>query len=115
MPFVPRGLMGSAPGNRLRIGIHPETVQLQLVMNGEQEPFLLGQGELATEIEPRMLTEYGEVLRGVLGGDPTLSVRGDVAERCWHIVQPVLDAWQAGEVPRDEYAAGSAGPDSWRQ
>jgi glucose-6-phosphate 1-dehydrogenase len=50
----------------------------------------------------------------VLGNDPTLSVRGDVAEQCWRIVQPILDAWAKDEVPLDEYAAGSAGPDSWR-
>jgi glucose-6-phosphate 1-dehydrogenase len=60
------------------------------------------------------VTEYGEVIRGVLGNDPTLSVRGDVAEQCWRIVQPILDAWAKDEVPLDEYAAGSAGPASWR-
>ena len=59
------------------------------------------------------LPEYGEVLRGVLADDPTLSVRGDTAEQCWRIIEPVRRAWQAGEVPLDEYAAGSAGPDGW--
>jgi glucose-6-phosphate 1-dehydrogenase len=29
-------------------------------------------------------------------------------------VQPVLDAWASGDVPLEEYAAGSAGPDSWQ-
>ena len=59
------------------------------------------------------MTEYGEVLRGVLGDDPTLSVRGDVAVQCWRFVQPVLDSLAKYEVPLDEYAAGSQGPDSW--
>jgi glucose-6-phosphate 1-dehydrogenase len=49
----------------------------------------------------------------VLGDDPTLSIRGDVAVQCWRIVQPILDAWQRGEVPLDEYPAGSGGPSSW--
>jgi glucose-6-phosphate 1-dehydrogenase len=49
----------------------------------------------------------------VLGDDPTLSIRGDVAVQCWNIVQPVLDAWKAGEVPLEDYAAGSSGPASW--
>jgi len=25
----------------------------------------------------------------------------------------VLDAWKRGDVPLEEYAAGSAGPDDW--
>ena len=49
----------------------------------------------------------------MLAGDPTLSVRGDTAEECWRIVEPVLAAWAAGEVPLEEYAAGSAGPGGW--
>ena len=47
----------------------------------------------------------------MLDGDPTLSVRGDTAEECWRIVEPVLDAWRADEVPLEEYPAGSAGPE----
>ena len=29
----------------------------------------------------------------------------------WRIVEPVLAAWRAGDVPLLEYAAGSTGPD----
>ena len=50
---------------------------------------------------------------GILDGDPTLSVRGDTAEQCWRIVQPVIDAWQQNQVPLEEYAAGSEGPETW--
>jgi glucose-6-phosphate 1-dehydrogenase len=28
----------------------------------------------------------------------------------WEVVEPVLKTWQAGEVPLEEYAAGSTGP-----
>jgi glucose-6-phosphate 1-dehydrogenase len=114
VPFIPHGLSGSAMRNRLTIGINPETLRLELTMNGDEDAFELEQGALASSLPSRTLTEYGEVLRGVLAGDPTLSVRGDVAERCWRIVEPVLAAWRAGEVPLDEYPAGSSGPDSWR-
>ena len=48
----------------------------------------------------------------MLEGDPFLSVRGDTAEECWRIVDPVLQAWR-GKAPMDEYAAGSDGPASW--
>ncbi|MDF2443336.1 MAG: glucose-6-phosphate 1-dehydrogenase, partial [Subtercola sp.] len=49
----------------------------------------------------------------VLGNDPTLSIRGDVAETCWRIVAPVLNAWKRGDVPLEEYQAGSQGPRGW--
>jgi glucose-6-phosphate 1-dehydrogenase len=48
-----------------------------------------------------------------LDGDPLLSVRGDTAEECWRIVDPVLQAWREGKVAMDTYAAGSDGPSSW--
>ena len=53
------------------------------------------------------------MLSGILDGDAMLSVRGDAAVDCWHIVQPVIDAWRDGRVPMDEYAAGTAGPADW--
>jgi glucose-6-phosphate 1-dehydrogenase len=62
---------------------------------------------------PGQLPPYGEVLRGVLEGDPTLSVRGDIAVECWRIVEPVLRAWRDDQVPLQEYAAGSTGPGNW--
>ena len=53
---------------------------------------------------------YGQVLAGVLGGDPTLSVRGDQAVQTWRIMEPVLRAWRDDAVPLQEYEAGSDGP-----
>ena len=41
---------------------------------------------------------------------PLLSVRGDVAEECWRICAPVLEAFDEGSVPLREYAAGTTGP-----
>jgi glucose-6-phosphate 1-dehydrogenase len=65
---------------------------------------------LSTEFGRGELPAYGEVLAGVLEGDPLLSVRGDAVEECWRVVAPVLAAWADGEVPLEEYPAGSAGP-----
>ena len=53
---------------------------------------------------------YRSVLLDVLGGGSALAVHADEAEEAWRIVMPVLDAWAAGEVPLEDYAAGSAGP-----
>jgi glucose-6-phosphate 1-dehydrogenase len=53
------------------------------------------------------------VLSGILDGDAMLSVRGDAAEQCWRIIEPVRQAWKRGDVPLEEYRAGSAGPDGW--
>jgi glucose-6-phosphate 1-dehydrogenase len=46
----------------------------------------------------------------ILRGDPTLTVRGDEAEECWRVVQPIVDGWRAGMVPLLPYPAGSSGP-----
>lgn len=112
--FVPRGLTGKRLPERFVIGIHPQVFELDLAVNGEKDPFHLDRATLGTEVASPELTQYGEVLRGVLAGNPTLSVRGDVAEQCWRIVAPVLQAWKNGEVPLDTYRAGSHGPTSWR-
>ena len=38
------------------------------------------------------------------------SVYGDEAEEAWRIIDPVMAAWAAGDVPMEEYAAGTAPP-----
>ena len=44
--------------------------------------------------------------------DPMLFIRGDEAEEAWRIIDPVMAAWSAGQVPMQEYAAGAAPPGS---
>ena len=39
-----------------------------------------------------------------------LFIRGDEPGEAWRIVDPVMRAWSAGEVPMPEYAAGAAPP-----
>jgi glucose-6-phosphate 1-dehydrogenase len=69
---------------------------------------------LTRDLSPGRLQPYGEVLAGVLDGDPLLAVRGDTAVECWRIVDPVLAAWRSNEAPMDSYPAGSDGPEDWR-
>ena len=68
---------------------------------------------LHAEFGPGALLAYGEVIADLLDGDPSLSVRGDTAEECWRIVDPVIAAWRRSDVPIDDYEAGSEGPASW--
>jgi glucose-6-phosphate 1-dehydrogenase len=114
-PWVPTGLRGHDRRNRLRLdlGSGNERLLLDLNINGPGDPFEVDPVTLRADFGPGELPEYGEVLKGVLDGDPTLSVRGDTAVECWRIVEPVIQAWREGAVPLEEYPAGSAGPDGW--
>ena len=49
-------------------------------------------------------------IQEMLEGDPMLFIRGDEAEEAWRIIDPVMAAWAAGDVPLQEYAAGTAPP-----
>ncbi|MFZ5872579.1 MAG: glucose-6-phosphate dehydrogenase [Actinomycetota bacterium] len=110
VPHLPTGLRGTSQPTRLRIGLGPECLKLEIDINGPGDPLELDRAVLHTDFAAGDLPAYGEVLAGVLEGDPLLSVRGDVAEECWRIVEPVLEAWAAGQVPLEEYPAGSDGP-----
>ncbi|UFS60527.1 glucose-6-phosphate dehydrogenase [Subtercola endophyticus] len=112
--FVPRGLKGVEAPERIVVGLRPSSLTLELTMNGDGDPFGLERHDLATTLADSPVTAYGEVMRGVLGNDPTLSIRGDVAEQCWRIVAPVLNSWRKNEVPLESYRAGSQGPAAWR-
>jgi glucose-6-phosphate 1-dehydrogenase len=110
---LPVGFQGTDRPARLTIGLNPTRLVLGMDVNGPGDPFDLDWVELETDLGPGDLEAYGQVLEGVLAADPTLSVRGDTAEQCWRIIDPVIKAWQADEVPMDTYAAGSRGPRSW--
>ena len=45
-------------------------------------------------------------------GDATLFQRADNVESGWTVVQPALDAWDAGHIHVHPYAAGSEGPEA---
>ena len=111
---LPSGLHGGRDGETLRIGLNPGELSLSVPALGVDGPYTMGQVFLDATLPSSSVLPYGEVLNGILRGDPLLSVRGDVAERCWEIVEPVLAAWHAGEVPLEEYEAGSDGPADWQ-
>ena len=113
-PRVPTGLTGYQRPDRLRIGFDPDWLRLDLNVNGVGDPSVIDPITLDATLGHGDLPPYGEVLARVLDGDPTLSVRGDTAVECWRIVEPVLAAWRNGQVPLEEYPAGSTGPDAWR-
>ena len=112
VPHLPTGLKGTSQPVRLRLGFGPDCLTLELDVNGPGDPMELERVELNAQFGAGDLPAYGEVLAGVLEADPLLSVRGDVAEECWRIVEPILAAWDAGEVAMEEYPAGSDGPDA---
>jgi len=113
VPHLPTGLTGATAPTRLHIALDPNGMKLDINVNGEGDPFTLETVSLETGLAAGQLDAYGEVLGGILTSDPSISVRGDVAEECWRIITPILEAWKSNAVPLDEYPAGSAGPSSW--
>jgi glucose-6-phosphate 1-dehydrogenase len=113
VPHLPRGLTGVADPAQLTISIKPATLELDLIVNGEGDPFSLDRTKLSTTLGGAAMSAYGEVIASLIDGDPVLSVRGDVAEQCWRIVTPVLEAFRENRVPLEEYPAGSQGPSAW--
>ncbi|KAJ1683427.1 hypothetical protein LUZ63_021344 [Rhynchospora breviuscula] len=104
---LPTGFEGSEEKTVLRLTLGPDKMALELNINGPGDPFSLERASLEASFGEGELLAYAEVLQGILEGDPTLSVRGDTAEQCWHIVQPVLDA-------SDERASGHLRLPGWR-
>jgi glucose-6-phosphate 1-dehydrogenase len=68
---------------------------------------------------------YERVLLDAFLGDATLFIRSDEVAQAWRIVQPLLDAFEAGPAPLRFYPAGTWGPaeaddllddtDTWRE
>ena len=110
---LPTGLRGEPVADQLRLSMQPDRIALELNVNGPDDPFELDRASLSTDLLAGRLPPYGEVLAGVLAGDPLLSVRGDTAEECWRIVDPVLEVWRENRTPLDTYPAGSTGPAAW--
>lgn len=109
----PEGFRNAPEPNVLAIGIAPETISLNLCTNAEGDRWDLETTTLHSQLSESPVRPYGEILDLVLTGDPLLSVRGDMAEECWRILGPVLEAWGRNEVPMHEYTAGSTGPSNW--
>jgi glucose-6-phosphate 1-dehydrogenase len=101
---------GPSP-NLLRFGLEPEGLSLELTGTGPGATLSLVPLVMSAELQPPELPAYARVLLDVLGGNATLSIRGDEAEQAWRIVTPVLEGWSRDLAPLEEYDAGSHGPE----
>jgi glucose-6-phosphate 1-dehydrogenase len=108
---LPGYLLDQWPGvepNVLRIGLTEPYVRLSTTLNGPERTAETQQLE-AHSTAPRF-TAYAHLILEMLNSDPMLFIRGDEAEEAWRIIDPVMNAWTAGDVPMQEYPAGQAPP-----
>ena len=110
VPELVFGQEGEPPSNRLSLLMNPDRLVLDLSLNGAGDPFCLEPAALELTLAPQDLSAHARLLLDALEGDPTLSIRGDEAEECWRIVEPILAHWERSGPPLLDYAAGSAGP-----
>ena len=108
---LPRYLLAQWPGvepNALRIGLTEPYVRLTTTLNARSgRP--RGETSRRAPTAPR-LTAYAHLIQQMLAGDPTLFITADEAEEAWRIIDPVMNAWSAGDVPLQEYPAGGEPP-----
>jgi glucose-6-phosphate 1-dehydrogenase len=98
------------PLNRLVFQMGPDRMVLDLALNGAGDPFCLEAAALELTLAPQDLSAHARLLVETLEGDPALAIRGDEAEECWRIVEPILEQWQRGVPALLTYPAGSVGP-----
>jgi glucose-6-phosphate 1-dehydrogenase len=53
---------------------------------------------------------YERLILDAMRGDATLFTRNDEVDAQWSIIDPILQAWQAGDQPVAAYEAGTPGP-----
>jgi len=105
-----RGLALPSSPAVLCLDMIPDRITLRIQSAGPEglpdiQPLSLG------STRPRqLLPPSARMMRDVLIGDPTLTVRDDEAEQCWRIVDSVLATWRTGVPSFQDYPAGSDGP-----
>lgn len=104
------GRRSSLAPNVLRISLDDECFGLDINLGGPTDQRGLATATARAEPEEPGLDAYGAVLRGILDGDPTFSVRGDGAEQGWRLVEEIIDTFDSDSVPLRDYPAGSSGP-----
>jgi glucose-6-phosphate 1-dehydrogenase len=108
---VPAYLLNQWPGvepNVLRVGLTDPYVRLGTTLNGPERTAETRQ--LEARSTPPRFEAYAHLLHQMLQNDPMLFIRGDEAEEAWRIIDPVMRAWAAGDVPMQEYPAGEPPP-----
>ena len=109
VPHLPFEHSKGSVSNRLRFGLDPEGLALELTGTGPSVELSLVPLTLSAEMEPPELPAYGRILLDVLRGNSALSIRADEAEEAWRVLTPVLDGWSRNLAPLNEYDAGSNG------
>ncbi|SEM05610.1 glucose-6-phosphate 1-dehydrogenase [Blastococcus sp. DSM 46786] len=112
VPHLPFGQEEQPQPDVLRLRLEPDGIGLELNLNGAGDPFDLERRTLDIDLPPRRLSAYGLLIGEMLAGNSALSISDVEAEESWRIVEPILAAWTAGEVPLQEYPAGSDGPEA---
>ncbi len=108
---LPDYLLDQWPGvepNVLRLGLSEPYVRLSTTLNGPERT--AEARDLEARSTPPKFEAYANLILAMLNSDPMLFIRGDEAEESWRVVDPVMKAWAAGQVPLQEYAAGQAPP-----
>ena len=95
--------------NVLRVGLSEPYVRMATTLNGPDQRAENKDLELRSTASPR--PPYANLILEMLRSDPMLFIRGDEAEEAWRIIDPVVRAWSAGEVPMQEYPAGQVPPE----
>jgi glucose-6-phosphate 1-dehydrogenase len=110
VPHLPFPHPPGSIANRLRFGLDPEGLALELTGTGPGVALSLVPLTLSAAMAAPELPAYGRILLDVLRGNSALSIRADEAEESWRVVAPVLDGWSRDLRPLEEYDAGSSGP-----
>jgi glucose-6-phosphate 1-dehydrogenase len=108
---IPAYLTEKWPGaepNVLRIGLTEPYVRLSTNLNGPGRA--AETRSLETQSTPPQFSAYANLIIEMLQRDPMLFIRGDEAEESWRIIDPVMQAWAADQVPLQEYTAGHLPP-----
>ena len=79
-------------------------MRLFTTLNGPERT--AGIRQLEARPAPPRFTACAHLILDMPNSDPMLFIRGDEAEEAWRIIDPVMNARTAGDVPTREYPAG---------
>jgi glucose-6-phosphate 1-dehydrogenase len=79
------------------VGLTEPYVRLSTTLNGPGRT--AGIRQLGARPAPPRFTACAHLIPDMLHSDPMLFIRGDEAEEAWRIIDPVMNAWSAGDVP----------------
>ena len=111
---LPTGLTGDSAGAVLRFSLGPDTMSLELNVNGGEDPFVLERATLTA----RARSGRAQGLRGGAVQHPRRRPGARGARRCRgavlaHRRSPSSTRGAAATLPLEDYVAGSDGPTDW--